>query len=217
MLPYLIPLIPPPIQIVVFQAERALGLPDWMGSASRSVADLSRPLSVGPRTVSYPRAKSIEAAMTAPFLLNYPKQLQIGSPDPAAYELKADYYALNYDPDTTPPAQAIATIDGIAIFAGAPIDPSVATAVYGLSGQALAVPTGQVFVRFSSGNAADRQAAIAAAGYRIAEILDYAPEAAWLQASSGTIADALTQLAALQALADIAAIEPQLLMARSFR
>jgi hypothetical protein len=206
MLPYLMPLTLPPIPIVVFQTERAIGLPDWWDAASRSPG-------------SYPRATSIEAeaAMAAPFWLNYPKQLQIGSPDPAVYELKADYYALTYDPDAAPPAQAIATIDGIAIFAGEPIDPSAATAVYGLSGQAMAVPTGQVFVRFSSGNAADRQGAIAAAGYQIAETLDYAPEAAWLRASSGNIADALTQLAALQGLDNIAAIEPQLVMARSLR
>jgi hypothetical protein len=204
MLPYLMPLNLPPIPIVIFQTERAIGLPDWLAAAGRS-------------PVRYPRTTSIEAAMAAPFWLNYPKQLQIGSPDPAAYDLKADYYALTYDPDAAPPAQAIATIDGIAIFAGEPIDPSAATAVYGLSGQAMAVPTGQVFVRFSSGNAADRQAAIAAAGYQIAETLDYAPEAAWLRASSGNTADALTQLAALQGLDNIAAIEPQLVMARSLR
>ncbi len=203
MLPYLMPLNLPPIPIVVFQAERAIGLPDWLDAASRS-------------PVRYPKATSIEAAMATPFWLNYPKQLQIGSPDTAAYELKADYYALTYDPDAPPPAQAIATIDSIAIFAGEPSDPR-ATAVYGLSGQAMAVPTGQIFVRFAKGNAADHQAAIAAAGYQIAETLDYAPEAAWLRASSGSTADALTQLAALKGLTDIVAIEPQLLMARSFR
>jgi hypothetical protein len=234
MLPYLMPLTPPPIQIVVFQTERALGIPDWIGVAGRgrwnelrqtapspkAAQNTTQNATNFPRSVRYPKATAIEAAMAAPFLRNYPQQVQIGSPDPgspegAAYELKADYYALTYDPDSPPPAQAIATIDGIAIFAGEPIDPS-ATAVYGL-GQAMAVPTGQVFVRFAKGNAADRQAAIAAAGYQIAEPLDYAPEAAWLRASSGSTADALTQLAALKGLDNIAAIEPQLVMARSLR
>jgi hypothetical protein len=204
MLPYLMPFQLPPIAIVIIQPDRAKERPVWLDAAS-------------PAPVRYPRATSIEAAMAAPFWLNYPKQLQLGSPDPAAYTLKTDVYALNYDPDAAPPANAIATIDGIAIFAGEPIDPSTATAIYALSGQAMAVPTGQVFIRFSKGSAQDHQAAIAAAGYAIAETLDYAPEAAWLRASSGNTADALNQLAALQGLENIAAIEPQLVMARSLR
>jgi hypothetical protein len=204
MLPYLMPFQLPPIAIVIIQPERTIEGPGRLDAAS-------------PAPVRYPRATSIEAAMAAPFWLNYPKQLQLGSPDPAAYALNSGYYALNYDPDSQPPANAIATIDGIAIFAGEPSDPSSATAVYSLSGQAMAVPTGQVFVRFTKGSAQDQQAAIAAAGYQISETLDYAPEAAWLRASSGKTADALTQLAALQGLENIAAIEPQLVMARSLR
>ncbi|HVF31218.1 MAG TPA: hypothetical protein VNA22_09615 [Pyrinomonadaceae bacterium] len=78
-----------------------------------------------------------------------------------------------------------------------------------------AIPTGLVFVRFSADvNAADRRAEIEAAGYEIAEVLSYAPEAAWLRATSGDIAEALVDLGKLEKLSGVENVEPQMLMKR---
>jgi len=49
------------------------------------------------------------------------------------------------------------------------------------------------------------------------EIPAYAPNAAWLRARSGEIADALAGTPALDALPDLEAVEPQMLMERARR
>ncbi len=80
-------------------------------------------------------------------------------------------------------------------------------------GGSMAVPTGQVFIRFADGvNVEERREEIETAGYKIAQKLDYAPNAAWLRASSGSIAEALSGIDKLQKLKDVENVEPQMLM-----
>lgn len=83
---------------------------------------------------------------------------------------------------------------------------------------ALGVPTGRVFLRLADGIAArQREAAIARAGYRIAALLDYAPNAAWLEAEDGDVATALGRLDRLAAIDGVVGVEPQLLAPRALR
>ena len=75
-----------------------------------------------------------------------------------------------------------------------------------------AVPTGLVFIRFTDRVTVEsRRARIEQAGYVISQTLSYAPQAAWLRAASGSMADALTNLDRLATLDDIAAVTPQLI------
>jgi hypothetical protein len=88
----------------------------------------------------------------------------------------------------------------------------------GGSAGSMAVPTGRVFIRFADAvKVADRETQIHDAGYEIDQKLDYAPNAAWLRARSGNIADALNGIATLAKLADVENVEPQLLMQASYR
>jgi len=79
-------------------------------------------------------------------------------------------------------------------------------------------PTGLVFVRFEAGtDARSRAAELAAAGFAIADVPQYAPHAAWLRAASGSVRDALRGLDRLLALPELRAVEPQLLGERRWR
>jgi hypothetical protein len=85
-------------------------------------------------------------------------------------------------------------------------------------GGAPAVPTGRVFIRFKEGVPVERRLReIEQAGYEVAQRLEYAPHAAWLRARSGEIADALTRIPALEQIADVENVEPQMLMQRANR
>jgi hypothetical protein len=80
------------------------------------------------------------------------------------------------------------------------------------------VPTGQIFIRFRQGETvAAHRAELEQAGCVIVQELDYAPEAAWLRARSGRIAEALDGVSRLRAMADVESVEPQLLMRRVHR
>ena len=63
----------------------------------------------------------------------------------------------------------------------------------------------------------ERRAEIEAAGYEMAQALDYAPHAAWVRARSGRIADALNGLRRLEAIPDVENVEPQMLTPRAAR
>lgn len=82
----------------------------------------------------------------------------------------------------------------------------------------LAVPTGKVFVRFAEGQSVDgHRQEIEDAGFRIIEALSYAPQAGWLEASSGEITDAISRFADLNRISGIETVEPQMLMERQAR
>jgi hypothetical protein len=68
-------------------------------------------------------------------------------------------------------------------------------------------------LRFREGaSARESSTDIARAGYEIASVLDYAPNAAWARAATGSIEDSLRNLAALRALPGVESVEPQMLM-----
>lgn len=157
------------------------------------------------------------------FLDKFPRELAGGSkPAAASYALAPDRYAIHRQEAGEPAAGADHVLNEgkIAVFKGeAPISVAAVpggkvSAVYTLtSGGSLAVPTGLVFVRLADGLDVTRQTeAFADAGYEVAERLDYAPNAVWLKARSGDIADALNGLDALKKLPNVESVEPQMLM-----
>jgi hypothetical protein len=162
---------------------------------------------------------------------DYPQQIQVGESQRVTYIQKLGYYAVHYAPSDSAPSGAMLVFgeDGIAVFHDDPartdhqdctmLEDTAVTPVYALqsSGQ-MAVPTGLVFIRFAETVAAEAQRqAIAQAGYEIAQIPSYAPHAAWLRARSGKMADALTGLSRLAAIATVENVEPQMLMPRQQR
>jgi hypothetical protein len=94
-----------------------------------------------------------------------------------------------------------------------------AVAVYADSGsKAILVPTGRVLVRFAEGVVARAKVtSLAHAGYRIAALIDYAENAAWVDAADGDVAAALRGLDRLAAIAGVVSVEPQLLSARALK
>jgi hypothetical protein len=85
-------------------------------------------------------------------------------------------------------------------------------------GGPLAVPTGRVFVRFDERTSlASRREEIERTGFVIQQPLSYAPQAGWLTPQSGRITDALQHFPKLAQLANIQAVEPQMLMQRELR
>jgi hypothetical protein len=158
----------------------------------------------------------------------YPQQVPASTERPASlYVRQPGYYAVHdRRPDMPAPGAALLLNDGaIAVFRGEPDETQAASMagtlgpVYALQpGGPPAVPTGLVFVRFAEGVAADSHGEeIDRAGYEVAESLSYAPQAAWLRARSGRIADALAGIPALEKMPDVENVEPQMLMASARR
>jgi hypothetical protein len=163
-----------------------------------------------------------------PEFSQYPEQISASSqPGAVTYEQRAGYYAIRFaDPEANPEGAITVLRDetgAIALFQGSPpLEASRRNGasplpVYGTSDIAV-VPTGEIFIRFRKGiNAGDRSAELETAGYSITKVLDFAPEGAWIHATSGSAADSLKRLAQLEGLVGIENIEPQLLMERSLR
>lgn len=166
--------------------------------------------------------------MSVDTFVDYPQELPAGTePNSPIYTRLPGFYAIHgwhaESPDNTP----VQTLeDGtIAIMRGEPdiaIAPNRLTPVYTLqSGGAagsMAVPTGRVFIRFADGErVGDREAEINQAGYEVEQRLNYAPNAAWLRARSGSIADALKGIDSLRKIAGVENVEPQMLMQASYR
>lgn len=158
---------------------------------------------------------------TNDILLEYPQELPAGmTPGAPVYTRLPAYYAVHGPrSDTAVPAPVLIFDEGpIAVMLGSPEQeaaaPGKVSPVYSLQPTGtFAVPTGQVFIRFAEGIAvADRKEEIRKAGYKVAQRLDYAPNAAWLRADSGSIADALNQIDALRKLPGVENVEPQMLM-----
>lgn len=107
----------------------------------------------------------------------------------------------------------------IAVYQGEPPAQSKGwlSPVYALEdGVALAVPTGEVFLQVAEGARVESlRQAIHQAGYRIREVLPYAPHAAWLTAQSA--AEALRNLPVLGSIPGVRGVEPQMLMPRQAR
>ncbi len=157
---------------------------------------------------------------------NFPYQLYADSAHPdSVYRRVAGYYAVQGRSRGQPAPGAVMVLEGgaIAVYRG---DPETAagsgetlTPVYRLEPAGpLAVPTGLVWIRFADTVLAEtRREALAAMGYELAEVAEYAPNAAWLRAHSGSVAEALFGIARLAALPEVEWVAPQMLMERAAR
>ena len=153
----------------------------------------------------------------------FPQRIAAGAANALVYEQKPGYFARHGEPLGEEEAEVVFEPEQITIVRGSPATPlapgQALRPVYApLGGGSLAVPTGQVFLRFRAGEtvAAHREA-LQHAGFTITRELDYAPEGAWVCASSGSIAESLSGLTALRSIDGVESVEPQLLMQRAWR
>jgi len=80
------------------------------------------------------------------------------------------------------------------------------------SGTDHGIPTGRVFAKFRKGTDPHKRADdLARIGFRIQEVPGYAPNTAWIEASSGRASEALRKLDELRALKGVVSAEPQLI------
>jgi hypothetical protein len=156
-------------------------------------------------------------------LAESPLRLEGGSIHPGLkYERLKDYFAIHNFPNRRWIERAILVLNGgkIAVvrrtlFSEDEIfGPQVIGPVYQLLPNGpLAVPTGLVFVRFDEAiSLKEKTPVISRTGYRIDQVLSYAPHAGWLRAESDSISDALRGIDRLEALENVANVEPQVLM-----
>lgn len=162
-------------------------------------------------------------------LSKFPREVRSRTQRPVTvYTRLPDHYAVHGPrPDRPPSENPVLAMgegeDRIEIFRGEAVKQKNSRGkigpVYTLQpGGAPAVPTGRVFIRFKEEiPVEERLQEIEQAGYEIAQRLEYAPHAAWLRARSGEIADALTDIPALEQIADVENVEPQMLMQRANR
>ena len=166
---------------------------------------------------------SQEQGLVAVMVDAFPRQIAVGGPGSLLMRQKPGWYALHGEP--LPEANVILLFEpeAIAVLAGIPAGPlapgQAISPVYAQAGSdELAVPTGALFLRVRTGDRAnDHCAALEQAGFRIAQVPDHAPEAAWLRATSGSIAEALGGLSRLRELPGVESVEPQLLRRSAYR
>lgn len=155
------------------------------------------------------------------FLSRFPQEFVVGtSPRPTRYLITRDRFAV-LDEVTIPSGEIELEMDDgrVKVIRGTPplelIEslPQSVTAVFQIDEHGpLAVPTGRIFVRVPEGSRLeDHQRDIEDAGFRIKDVLGYAPHAGWLEAKSKTPCDALTHFMKLQELEGVEAVEPQML------
>lgn len=161
--------------------------------------------------------------MFDPLFDAFPRQITVGGPVSLLLEQKPGWYAVHGEPLQQANVILLFEPEAIAVLAGTPAGPlapgQAISPVYAQAGSdELAVPTGAIFLRFRQGDsAAAHRAELEQAGCRIASLPDHAPEAAWLRASSDSIADALGCLGRLRGLPGVESVEPQLLRRRAHR
>ncbi|HSQ18808.1 MAG TPA: hypothetical protein VLR92_00405 [Blastocatellia bacterium] len=153
----------------------------------------------------------------------YPSQVRASTQRPGARFVRRPGYYAEHGRLQNMPARGAELVlnDGrIAVFQGEPAvekrdsPPITLSPIYELQpGGSPAVPTGLIFIRLREGvDVASRRQEIERRGYEIAQTVPYASNAAWLRATSASIADALAGIAKLEALPDIENVEPQMLM-----
>jgi hypothetical protein len=125
------------------------------------------------------------------------------------YELADDLVALHHPRDKLQEAE---------ILRRRPKRGRTGPVYYTGDSRTLAVPTGRLFVRLKKGlRAESKEAAFARAGYAIADIPSYAPNAAWLAPARGSIADSLARIGRVERIAGVVNVEPELLQPRVAR
>ncbi|MBG1269225.1 hypothetical protein [Nostoc sp. WHI] len=158
------------------------------------------------------------------YFSDYPQEIRVGSDSTAVcYTRKPGYYAVHYKQANTVASGAVLQLnDGaIAVFSGEPnqSEPDTLSPIYTIEpNDLLAVPTGLVFIRFAEGvDVESQREVINRAGYEVEQSLDYAPQAAWLRAQSGSIVDAIAGISQLEAIPNVENVELQMLMERDLR
>ncbi len=134
----------------------------------------------------------------------FPREILASSkPEAQTYKVLPGHYAIHEAEDK------------VTVLTGSPeaVPKGKVTPVYSLiPNGSPSVPTGLSFIRFGEGIAvSDREAELQQAGYEIASTVSYAPNAAWIRARSGKIADGLAGLKALEKLPGVENVEPQML------
>jgi hypothetical protein len=137
----------------------------------------------------------------------FPQRIAAEAGNAVMYEQKPGYFARHGEPLGEEEVEVVFEPEQITIVRGSPATPLA-------PGQALS----PVYLRFRAGEtvAAHREA-LQQAGFSITRELDYAPQGAWICASSGRIAEALSGLSALRSIDGVESVEPQLLMQRAWR
>lgn len=157
---------------------------------------------------------------------DFPERLRAGTErSDSSYKCVPGYYAVHNATAGADATDALLSLkeEGIAVYRGEPDesrgDTSSLTPVYELQPSGpLVVPTGQLYIRFAEGvDASSRREQIERAGYKIVKTSQYTPHTAWLQSTSGNIAHALSNIHALESLADVENVEPQMLTTREPR
>lgn len=170
--------------------------------------------------------KSGPSARAADPFAGYPDKLRHSTQNPKVVYVRAnDLYAVRGPAGTRDLPVATVNAEGgeaIHVYRGATgtkAARSLAAApplpVYSQGAGAYAIPTGRVLVRFADSIKAESRAAdLKKLGYRIAQTLVYAPNAAWLESESG-ITDALRNIERVERLAGVENVEPQFLSPRA--
>lgn len=132
------------------------------------------------------------------------------------YVLRTDCYALRGGWHASESERVLFELEegATAVLRGlpAPGEEARAVPVYELPGGALGVPTGRLFARFREGTDARAQSRVLkGVGYEIVEIPGWAPHAAWIRAAGGDLRRSLENLPALEGVAGIEKVEPQML------
>jgi hypothetical protein len=159
----------------------------------------------------------------------FPEKLKRSTSSPElVYRISKEHYAVRGSSAPREPESPVFTLatdtgERIAVCRGDPTgrrelsEHAIITAVYSEpSSGGVVVPTGLVFVRFrDSIKAESKRQALERAGYRLVKLLAYAPNAAWVEAVSGDIAEALRNIGRLEELDAVENVEPQLLSKRA--
>ncbi len=164
--------------------------------------------------------KAGPAARAADPFARYPDKVRHSTQNPKVVYVRADgLYALRGPAESRDLPLATLSAEGgeaIRVYRGA-TGPATARAltaapplpVYSQGAEAYAVPTGRVLVRFADSIKAESRAAdLKKLGYRIAQTLAYAPNAAWLESESG-MTDALRNIEQVERLAGVENVAPQ--------
>lgn len=167
---------------------------------------------------------SVDKTLNAEIFRDYPLTFPASSrPSARRYRMRTDCFAC---PDDASHVAALPVLwslpdEAIAVVAASPaaIDrplPEGCRPAYAFSdAESPAIPTGRIFIQRAP--TLDLADSLQPLGYDVESVPGYAPHAAWIVASDGSIASALSGLEKLFAAAGIDSVEPQMLRAAAFR